>query len=83
LLRSVAEYFPTLDSTQIYFSNAGVRARWLAPAKEEGSTSSVSRRHRIADEAKSGAGNPISVLGGKMTGDRAIAEEVVDAVCAS
>ena len=78
VLRSVTEYFPTLDTTQIYFSNAGVRAL----VKEEGSKSSVSRRHRIADGAHSGAGNLVSVLGGKITGYRGISEEVVDAVCA-
>jgi glycerol-3-phosphate dehydrogenase len=78
VLRSVTEYFPTLDTTQIYFSNAGVRAL----VKEKGSKSSVSRRHRIADGANSGVGNLVSVLGGKITGYRAIAEEAVDAVCA-
>ena len=74
VLRSVTEYFPRLDTTQIYFSNAGVRAL----VKEKGS---VSRKHRVADGAHSGAGNLISVLGGKITGYRAIAEEVVDAIC--
>ncbi len=78
MLRSVTEYFPTLKATPIYFSNAGVRAL----VKEEGSESSVSRMHRIADEARSGAENLISVMGGKITGYRAIAEEVVDVVCA-
>jgi glycerol-3-phosphate dehydrogenase len=77
VLRSITEYFPTLDTTQIYFSNAGVRAL----VKEKGLKSSVSRRHRIADGAQAGTGNLISVLGGKITGYRAIAEEVVDAVC--
>ncbi len=78
MLRSVAEYFPTLDPAKIYFSNAGVRAL----VKDKGSESSVSRLHRIADGADSGAENLISVLGGKITGYRAIAEEAVDAVCA-
>jgi len=78
VLRSVTEYFPTLDTTRIYFSNAGVRAL----VKERGSKSSISRRHRIADGADTGAHNLISVLGGKITGYRAIAEDVVDAVCA-
>ncbi len=77
VLRSVMEYLPTLDPTQIYFSNAGVRAL----VKEKGRKSSASRRHRIADGAHSGARNLVSVLGGKITGYRAIAEEVVDAVC--
>lgn len=78
MLRSVTEFFPTLDPTRIYFSNAGVRAL----VKDEGSESSVSRVHRIADGARAGAENLISVLGGKITGYRAIAEEVVDAACA-
>jgi glycerol-3-phosphate dehydrogenase len=78
VLSSVADYFPTLETTQIHFSNAGVRAL----VKEEGSASTVSRKHRIADGVHSGAPNLISVLGGKITGYRAIAEEVVNAVCA-
>ncbi|MEP6719606.1 MAG: glycerol-3-phosphate dehydrogenase/oxidase [bacterium] len=90
MLRSVTEYFPTLDTARIYFSNAGVRAL----VKEEGSESSVSRMHRISyatprglpargprDGARSGAENLVSVLGGKITGYRAIAEEAVDVVC--
>lgn len=77
VLRSIREYFPTLDTDRIYFSNAGVRAL----VKKEGSESAVSRMHRIEDGAGSGAKNLISVLGGKITGYRAIAEEVVDAVC--
>ena len=78
VLRSVTEYFPALETTKIYFSNAGVRAL----VKARGPRSSVSRKHRIADGADSGAGNLISVLGGKITGYRAIAEDAVDAVCA-
>jgi glycerol-3-phosphate dehydrogenase len=78
VLRSVTEYFPTFDTTRIYFSNAGVRAL----VKAKGSQSSISRRHRIADGAHTGVQNLISVLGGKLTGYRAIAEDVVDAVCA-
>lgn len=78
VLRSVTDYFPVLKTEQVYFSNAGVRAL----VKEPGPNSSVSRKHRIIDGAHSGAGNLISVLGGKITGYRAIAEEAVDAVCA-
>jgi glycerol-3-phosphate dehydrogenase len=78
VLRSVTGYLPTLSTSRIYFSNAGVRAL----VSEEGSESSVSRVHHIADGASSGAENLISVLGGKITGYRAIAEEVTDAACA-
>ena len=73
LLRSVEPFFPRVRELAIYSSNAGVRAL----VKQEGSASSVSRMHKIA-ETQPGM---ISVLGGKITGYRAIAEEAVDAVC--
>jgi glycerol-3-phosphate dehydrogenase len=73
LLRSVEPFFPRVRELMIYSSNAGVRAL----VKQEGSASSVSRMHKIA-ETQPGM---ISVLGGKITGYRAIAEEAVDAVC--
>ena len=57
----------------IYSTNAGVRAL----VRQEGSASSVSRMHSIT-ETQPGM---ISVLGGKITGYRAIAEEAVDAAC--
>lgn len=78
LLDSVRAILPPLADEPIYFSNAGVRALVL----EEGSASSVSRMHRISDEAKRGASNLISIMGGKITGYRAIAEEAIDLVCA-
>jgi len=77
IVRSASDFFPSLDATRIFFSNAGVRAL----VKEDGSESSVSRKHRIADGARPGTKNLISVLGGKITGYRAIAEEAVDRVC--
>ncbi|MCX6587352.1 MAG: glycerol-3-phosphate dehydrogenase/oxidase [Acidobacteria bacterium] len=72
LLRSVEPFFPQVRKLAIYSSNAGVRAL----VKQEGSASSVSRMHSIT-ETQPGM---ISVLGGKITGYRAIAEEAVDAV---
>ena len=77
LMRSVREFLPTLRPEEIRFSNAGVRALVL----EEGSESSVSRQHLVLDEARSGRPGLISVIGGKLTGYRAIAEEATDAVC--
>jgi glycerol-3-phosphate dehydrogenase len=75
LMRSARSFLPTLD--RIFFSNAGVRALVM----EEGEESSVSREHSVVDEAASGAPGLISVLGGKITGYRAIAEELTDLVC--
>lgn len=76
-IESAARRLPALATSEIYYSNAGVRAL----VKKDGSESSVSRMHRIADGAGSGASNLISVMGGKITGYRQIAEEATDAVC--
>jgi glycerol-3-phosphate dehydrogenase len=77
LLRSMRPYFKELDASRIYFSNAGVRALVM----EEGSESSVSRLHKISDEAEARRRGLIEILGGKVTGYRAIAEEVIDLAC--
>lgn len=77
VFRSAQAYFPELDPEEVIFTNAGVRALVMA----EGSESSVSRMHRIVDGARAGAAGLISVLGGKLTGYRAVAEEATDMVC--
>lgn len=77
LLRSAAAYFPSLRSAQIYWTNAGVRAL----VKKEGEESLISRAHRIVDGEKRGLPGLISILGGKITGYRAIAEQATDLVC--
>jgi glycerol-3-phosphate dehydrogenase len=75
LLSSVRTLFPSLSMDDVLYTTAGVRALVMHGGRE----SSVSRMHKVAD------GEPlpgvISVLGGKITGYRAIAENVTDAVC--
>jgi glycerol-3-phosphate dehydrogenase len=73
LLRSVEPFFPSIRSLPIYSTNAGVRAL----VRQGGSESSVSRLHKI-EETQPGM---FSVLGGKITGYRAIAQEAANAVC--
>ena len=73
LMRSAGDYIPRLKDAEVYWTNAGVRAL----VKQDGSESSVSRAHKI--ESSPGL---VSVLGGKITGYRAIAEEAADAVAA-
>lgn len=77
LLKSMRPYFKDLDASRIHFTNAGVRALVM----EEGSESSVSRLHKISNEADARRRGLIEVLGGKLTGYRAIAEEVTDLAC--
>ena len=69
--------FPSAPFDEIYFTWAGVRAL----VREEGvSEGEVSRKHALFDHAKrEGLEGVLSVVGGKITAYRAIAEEVVDA----
>jgi glycerol-3-phosphate dehydrogenase len=68
--------FPHAPFDQIYFTWAGVRAL----VREEGvSEGEVSRKHALLDhERRDGTPGVLSVLGGKITAYRAIAEEVTD-----
>src|SRR5262249_49677059 len=77
---SARPILPQADWETIYFTTAGVRAlvRDDRPYARE---SDVSRKHRIVlHAAAEGLEGLISVLGGKLTAYRGIAEEVVDAV---
>ena len=69
--------FPSAPFDEIYFTWAGVRAL----VREEGvSEGEVSRKHALFDHAaREGVEGILSVVGGKITAYRAIAEEVVDA----
>jgi glycerol-3-phosphate dehydrogenase len=70
--------FPNAPFDEIYFTWAGVRAL----VREEGvSEGQVSRKHALFDhERRDGVAGVLSVVGGKITAYRAIAEEVVDLV---
>ena len=70
--------FPSAPFDEIHFTWAGVRAL----VREEGvSEGQVSRKHALFDHAqREGVEGILSVVGGKITAYRAIAEEVVDAV---
>jgi len=78
LLESVRPFISSISRRQIHYGYAGVRA--LVP--EQGEPSSISRMHLILDEERNGTPGLISIIGGKITGYRAIAEEAVDMVCA-
>jgi glycerol-3-phosphate dehydrogenase len=68
--------FPNAPFDQIYYTYAGVRAL----VREEGvSEGEVSRKHALFDhERRDGILGALSVVGGKITAYRAIAEEVTD-----
>ena len=68
--------FPNAPFDEIYFTWAGVRAL----VREEGvSEGQVSRKHALFDhERRDGIAGVLSVVGGKITAYRSIAEEVTD-----
>ncbi|MBM3788210.1 MAG: glycerol-3-phosphate dehydrogenase/oxidase [Acidobacteria bacterium] len=73
LYRSAEAYFPAVRGLPLHSTTSGVRAL----VKQGGSESSVSRVHKIEHTAP----DTIAVLGGKITGYRAIAEEAAGTVC--
>jgi len=73
LVDSLAPQLPAIRSAKKYWTGAGVRAL----VRSDGSPSGVSRMHRLTTDTP----GLISVIGGKLTGYRAIAEEVVDRAC--
>jgi glycerol-3-phosphate dehydrogenase len=77
LIASVRHVFPSIAVGDVLYTTAGVRAL----VRQAGAESSVSRMHKIVDGGRGWTGGMVSVLGGKITGYRAIAEEATDAVC--
>ncbi len=73
LIESLAPQLPAIRTATKHWTGAGVRAL----VRSDGSPSGVSRMHRITSDSP----GLVSVIGGKLTGYRAIAEEVVDGVC--
>jgi glycerol-3-phosphate dehydrogenase len=70
--------FPSGRFDDVYYTWAGVRALVRVEHVDEGK---VSRKHALHDHARrDGVGGIVSVVGGKITGYRAIAEEVGDLV---
>lgn len=67
-----------LDRDDVLYSYAGVRPLPFAPGSAEGS---VTRRHLVVDHAKQGGpAGLFSVVGGKLTTYRELAEQAVDLV---
>jgi len=79
LVTEVRRAFPTLRMEDIFYTSAGLRSL----ADPDGRRASdVSRQHKLVDhDRKDGVGGFVSVLGGKITGYRAIAQDTVDLLC--
>lgn len=77
LVEEARHAFPAGRFDDVYYTWAGVRALVRVEGVEEGK---VSRKHALHDHRRDGAPGIVSVVGGKITGYRAIAEEVGDLV---
>ncbi|HEX9269823.1 MAG TPA: glycerol-3-phosphate dehydrogenase [Candidatus Limnocylindria bacterium] len=78
LRTEAARAFPDAPVDRVLYTWAGVRAL----VRTDGvSASRVSRKHALYDHRRDGAAGILSVVGGKITAYRAIAEDVVDRVC--
>lgn len=79
LLQEVRWAYPQAAWDPIYFTWAGVRSLMHIEGVPE---SDVTRKHLLYDHLeRDGVPGLISVIGGKLTAHRAIAEDIVDAVC--
>ena len=79
LASELSEYFPDFKKDDIFHTTAGLRALVTAGGK---SASETSRAHRLVDhESRDDIKGLVSVLGGKITAYRHIAEEAVNLVC--
>jgi glycerol-3-phosphate dehydrogenase len=79
LVTEMRHYFPQFSEDDIYYTIAGLRP---LVATEGKAASNTSRAHKLVDhERENGINGFITVLGGKITAYRGIAEEVTDLVC--
>jgi len=77
--------FPDLARMRLLRAYAGVRPLYKddQPAAAVKDGREISRAHLIIDhETRDGVGNLVSIVGGKITTHRLMAEQTVDAVCA-
>jgi glycerol-3-phosphate dehydrogenase len=79
LQTEVQRAFPKIRFDQIFYTIAGVRSLLRVEGVKE---SSVTRRHIIYDhEEKEGLKGLVTIIGGKLTAYRGIAEDITDVLC--
>jgi glycerol-3-phosphate dehydrogenase len=82
LVSEGAKMFPDLPRMRILRAYAGVRPLYQPPADAVPGVGnrSISRAHAILDHADQGVDNFVSIVGGKLTTHRLMAEQAVDVV---
>ena len=84
LVAEGAKLFPDLPRLRILRAYAGVRPLYRPPADavDGGGNRAITRAHAILDHADQGVDNFVSIVGGKLTTHRLMAEQTVDVVAA-
>lgn len=81
LVSEGSKMFPDLPNMRILRAYAGVRPLYQPPAEgPAGGNRSISRAHAILDHEDQGVANFVSIVGGKLTTHRLMAEQTVDHV---
>lgn len=79
LVTETRHYFPSFNRDKIHSTYAGLRP---LVSNEKKSASNTSRAHRLIDhESRDNIKGLVSILGGKITAYRSIAEETVNLLC--
>jgi glycerol-3-phosphate dehydrogenase len=80
LMRQAQEMIPELDQVSIKTTYAGVRPL-LGKGSSDSQNRKISRCFRVIDHAEHGVENFISIVGGKLTVYRRMAEVAIDLIC--
>lgn len=80
LLEAAAEMLPRVAEARIMRVYAGARPLY-DPGQDRSASRSLSRSHTILDHREDGVDNLVSIVGGKLTTYRLMAEQAADVVC--
>jgi glycerol-3-phosphate dehydrogenase len=81
LMAEGAKLFPDLARMRLLRAYAGVRPLYKEERKAEDEDRAISRAHVVIDHARDGVDNLVSIVGGKLTTYRLMAEQTADVVC--
>ncbi len=82
LIAEGEKLFPDLGRMRLLRAYAGVRPLYQPPAATQAAQNrSISRAHTVLDHGEDGIDNYVSIVGGKLTTFRLMAEDTVDVVC--
>jgi len=79
IINTASAMVPSLETTRYIRAYAGIRP--LVGSKRPGDDRSLSRGFALLDHAESGVSNFVSIVGGKLTTYRLMAEKTADLIC--